>query len=158
MDGQNQYAVGDPVTSQPTSDAELRAVQEAIDCGERLAHHGLPLVEPIGHLPPGEHAHFVTPVRFGRRRTDQCGHLELTNTRLRFHGALDVGVAWSEVASIERTGHEILVSLATSRKLLRFSCYAAAEAARGTVIARHLAGSHKSEVTSHKSEDEHEPL
>lgn len=139
MGGQNQYAAVEPVTSQPTPDAELRAVQETIDFGDRIASQGLPVVEPIGRLPPDERAHFVTPVRFGRRRSDQCGHLELTSARLRFHGALDVGVAWSEVASVERTGHEIVVSLATSRRVLRFSCYAPTEAARGTLIAQQLA-------------------
>src|SRR5688572_5080249 len=30
--------------------------------------------------------HFLAPVRCGRRRTDQFGHLELTTERLRFHG------------------------------------------------------------------------
>lgn len=49
-----------------------------------------------------------------------------------------VGVAWSEVATVEREGHEIVVSLASSRKVLRFSCYAATEAARGVLIARRL--------------------
>lgn len=139
MNGQNQYAMVEPVTSQPTLDAERRAAQETADFGERLARQGLPVVDPIGRLPPDEYAHFVTPVRFGRRRSDQCGHLELTNARLRFHGALDVGVAWSEVESVDRAGHEIVVSLATSRRVLRFSCYAATEAARATLIAKQLA-------------------
>lgn len=122
--------------------SELLAGIETLDFADRIAREGLPVVEAPERLPPEEQPHFVTPVRFGRRRSDQCGHLELTNARLRFHGALDVGVAWSEVAAVERTGHEILVSLASSRKLLRFSCYAATEAARGTLIARHLASHH----------------
>lgn len=140
MDGQNQYVIVERLTSQPTLDAELRAAQETTAFADRLASQGLPVVDPIGRLPADERAHFVTPVRFGRRRGDQCGHLELTNARLRFLGALDVGVAWSEVESVDRTGHEIIVSLATSPRVLRFSCYAATEAARGTLIARQLAG------------------
>jgi hypothetical protein len=138
VDGQNQYAAVDSVTSQPTPDAELRAAEETTDFAGRIARQGLPVVEGVGRLPPDEHAHFVTPVRFGRRRSDQCGHLELTNARLRFHGALDVGVAWSEVESVDRVGPEIVVSLVTSQRVLRFSCYAAAEAARGMLIAQHL--------------------
>jgi len=138
VNGQNQYAAAATLTSDATPDAELRAARETIEFGERLAREGLPSVEPIRRLTPDERAHFVSPVRFGRRRSDQCGHLELTSVRLRFHGALDVGVAWSEVASVEREGHEIVVSLATSQRVLRFSCYAATEAARGTLIARHL--------------------
>lgn len=138
MNGQNQYAAANTLTYDPTADAELRAAQESIDFGNRLAREGLPMVEPLGQLSPGEQAHLVTPVRFGRRRSDQCGHLELTSARLRFHGALDVGVAWSEVASVERVGHEIVASLETSRRVLRFSCYAPAEAARGILIARCL--------------------
>ena len=113
---------------------ELEAV-----AGQRLpvvvgAHHRL----RDRHL-EAERAHFVTPGRFGRRRSDQCGHLELTSGRLRFHGALDVGVAWSEVEAIDRSGHEIVVQLATSPRVLRFSCYAAAEAARAALIAQRLA-------------------
>jgi hypothetical protein len=121
--------------------AELRAGLETLDFAERLARDGLPIVEALEQLPPQELAHFVTPVRFGRRRTDQCGHLELTSDRLRFRGALDVSVVWSEVAAVARAGHQILVSLATSRRVLHFSCYATTEAARGTLIAQHLAQS-----------------
>jgi len=142
VNGQNQYAASDTLTSEATRDAEERAAIEAADFGHRIAREGLPVVEALDRLSPGEQAHFVTPVRFGRRRSDQCGHLELTSSRLRFHGALDIGVAWSEVATVEREGHEIVVSLATSRKVLRFSCYAATEAARGVLIARCLASHH----------------
>jgi hypothetical protein len=42
------------------------------------------------------------------------------------------------VADVHRAGREIVVSLEQSRRLLRFSCYSIAEAARGGVIARHL--------------------
>jgi hypothetical protein len=119
--------------------AEVRALLETIDFADRLARDGLPIVESLERLPPHERSHFVTPVRFGRRRSDQCGHLELTSDRLRFHGALDVSVVWSEVTAVERAGHEIVVTLVNSRKVLQFSCYAATEAARGTLLARHLA-------------------
>lgn len=118
--------------------AEIRAASETIDFADRLAREGLPIVESLERLQPHERSHFVTPVRFGRRRSDQCGHLELTSDRLRFHGALDVSVVWSEIAAVERAGHEIVVSLANSRRVLRFSCYAATEAARGALLVRHL--------------------
>lgn len=119
--------------------AEIRAGVETFDFADRIARDGLPTVESLERLPPQERSHFVTPVRFGRRRTDQCGHLELTSGRLRFHGALDVSVAWSEVASVERAGHEVVVSLTNSQKVVRFSCHAISEAVRGALVARHLA-------------------
>jgi hypothetical protein len=139
VNGQNQYAELDPLTSEETRDAEQRAALETADFGYRIEREGLPVVEPLDRLSAGERAHFVTPVRFGRRRSDQCGHLELTSDRLRFHGALDIGVVWSEIASIERAGQEVIVSLATSPRVLRFSCYAATEAARAVLVAKHLA-------------------
>lgn len=118
---------------------EIRAEREVIDLADRIARLGLPIVEPLDSLPPGERCHFVTPVQFGRRRTDQGGHLELTSERLRFRGVLDLGVVWSEVSTVERDGHNIIVSLVDSRRELRFCCHCTGESARGVVIARRLA-------------------
>ena len=117
---------------------EIRVALDALDYAERLTIDGLPIVASIDRLPAGEQCHFATPVRFGRRRSDQIGHLELTSGRLKFHGALDISVVWSEVSSIERDGRDILVSLADSRRVLRFCCHSAEEAARGATVARHL--------------------
>jgi uncharacterized protein YuzE len=50
-----------------------------------------------------------------------------------------VSVGWGEVADVQRAGRDIVVSLEESRRLLGFSCYSAAEAARGGVIAQYLA-------------------
>jgi hypothetical protein len=44
------------------------------------------------------------------------------------------------VAGIERDGRDILVSLLESRRVLRFCCHSAEEAARGASVARHLVG------------------
>ena len=99
----------------------------------------VPVIESLESLPPHEQCHLITPVRFGRRRSDQCGHLELTSARLKFHGVLDVSVSWSEVVTVERTGHEVGVVLAHNPRVLRFCCHAISEAARATLIARHLA-------------------
>lgn len=118
---------------------ELRALSDCADLANRLAAGDFPMVLSLDPLPAGERCHFVTRVRFGRRRTDQSGHLELTTSWLKFHGALDVSVVWSEVADVQRAGHEIVVSLPNSDRLLRFSCDSIAEAARGAVIATFLA-------------------
>jgi hypothetical protein len=117
---------------------EIRVSLEALDFADRLTLEGLPIVPSVDRLPAGEHCHFATPVRFGRRRADQIGHVELTSSWLKFHGALDVSVVWSAVARVEREGPDILVSLLESRRVLRFSCHSAEEAARGTSVARHL--------------------
>jgi hypothetical protein len=117
---------------------EIRVALDALDLADRLAIEGLPIVASVDRLPAGEHCHFATPVRFGRRRADQIGHVEMTSSWLKFHGALDMSVVWSEVARVEREGRDILVSLLESRRVLRFCCHSAEEAARGTSVARHL--------------------
>ena len=117
---------------------EIQVALDALDFADRLAFDGLPIVASLDKLPAGEHCHFATAVRFGRRRGDQIGHLELTSSWLKFHGALDMSVVWSEVASVERDGRDILVSLSASRRLLRFSSHSPEEAARGVSIARAL--------------------
>ena len=107
----------------------------------RLERGDLPAVKPPDPLAPGDTCHYVSPVRFGRRRADQYGHLVLTGGWLKFRGTLDVSVSWSEVARVERMSREIVVSLEDSRRLLRFSCHSEAEAARGVLLAKHLARS-----------------
>ena len=119
--------------------AQIRASIEAIDLQARLARGELPAAEPPDPIAPGDVCHFVCAVRFGRRRSDQFGHLVLTAGWMKFRGALDVSVAWSEVAAVRRDGREIVIALQDSRRVLRFSCHSYAEAARGGVIAQHLA-------------------
>jgi hypothetical protein len=118
---------------------ELRMSLEAIDFADRIAREGLPVITSSKPLPPEDRCHFFTPVRFGRRRSDQIGHLELTTGWVKFHGALDLSVVWTEVSAVERKGHDIIVALVDSRRVLRFSCHALEEAARGAVVAQHLA-------------------
>jgi hypothetical protein len=119
--------------------AQLRACCDALDVKAQLARGDMPVAQPLDPLPPGDACHFVSPVRFGRRRADQFGHLVLTSRWLKFRGALDVSVAWSEVSSVRRDGREIVVKLHDSRRVLRFSCQSLSEAAQGSVIAEHLA-------------------
>ncbi len=118
--------------------AEIRASYEGLDLADQIARGDLPLVVSLQPLPQGDACHFVTPVRFGRRRADQFGHIELTTRSLRFHGALDVTVVWQAIASVQRHERDIVVSLADSRRVLRFSCHALSEAARGVVVATYL--------------------
>jgi hypothetical protein len=101
----------------------------------------LPKVLAPDPLAPGDECHFVTPVRFGRRRADQYGHLVLTSGWLKFRGTIDVSVTWGEVAEVQRARREIVVSLRDSRRLLRFSCHSESEAVRGVLIAEYLAQS-----------------
>jgi hypothetical protein len=117
---------------------DIRVALDALDFADRLALEGLPIVPSVDRLPAGEHCHFAAPVRFGRRRADQIGHVEMTSSWLKFHGALDMSVVWSEVARVEREGRDILVSLLESRRVLRFCCPLAEDAARGTSVARYL--------------------
>ena len=119
--------------------AEILAALDAIDFADRIAREGLPQIAS-GERLKSQRSHFMIPVRFGRRRSDQCGHLELTSQSLRFHGALDLSVVWSEVIRVERLGREIDVSLADSTRTLRFCCETLTDAARGTVVAQTLAG------------------
>jgi len=108
------------------------------DLAARLRRGELPKVNAPDPLAPGDECHFVTPVRFGRRRVDQYGHLVLTSGWLKFRGTIDVSVTWGEVAEVQRARREVVVSLRDSRRLLRFSCHSEAEAGRGVLIAQHL--------------------
>jgi hypothetical protein len=118
--------------------AQIRASLEAVDLAGQIAHEALPVVLTNEPLAPGDVCHFLTPVRFGRRRADQFGHLVLTSGWLKFRGALDISFAWTEVADVQRAGRDIVVSLHDSKRVLRFSCNEISEAARGGVLAQHL--------------------
>jgi hypothetical protein len=120
---------------------EAAIQSEANDLADRLSRGELPTATAPDPLAPGDQCHFVTPVRFGRRRVDQYGHVVLTSGWLKFRGTLDLSVSWSEVAGVQRAAREIVVSLQDSRRLLRFSCHSEVEAARGAMLAQHLAQS-----------------
>ena len=111
---------------------------ETIELVAHLRRGELPTATAPDPLAPGDECHYVTPVRFGRRRADQYGHLILTSGWLKFRGTLDLSIAWSEVADVQRVSRDVVVSLQGSRRLLRFSCHSAGEAARGVVLAQHL--------------------
>lgn len=118
--------------------SEIRASLEALDLADQMARGALPVVDSLDPRTEDGRCHFVTPVRFGRRRSDQFGHLELTTSWLKFRGALDVSIVWTEIVMAERMGREIIVRLADSSRVLRFCCHAPIEAARGSVIAAYL--------------------
>jgi hypothetical protein len=114
---------------------------DATELADRLRRGDLPRATAPDPLPPGDECHFVTPVRFGRRRADQYGHLVLTSGWLKFRGTLDLSVTWSEVGDVRSAAREVVVTLQDSRRLLRFCCHSESEAERGVVIAQHLAQS-----------------
>jgi hypothetical protein len=118
--------------------AQIRASIQALELAARIARE-LPVVETREPLAPGDRCHFVAPVRYGRRRTDNFGHLSLTTGWLKFRGAFDVTVAWSEVSSVTRSGREVIISLHESKRTLRFGCQTVSEAAEAGVLAEHLA-------------------
>ena len=111
---------------------------ETTELVNRLRRGELPTATAPDPLAPGDECHYVTPVRFGRRRADQYGHLILTSGWLKFRGIADLSVTWSEVADVQRVSRDIVVSLEESRRILRFSCHSDGEAARGVVLAQHL--------------------
>lgn len=91
-----------------------------------------------GSLPHDDPCHLATPVRFGRRRTDQVGHLVFTSNWLRFQGTVDFAVPWVEVASVAQSGQDLVVSLHGTGRTLRFCCHNDAEATRARAAAVHL--------------------
>ena len=114
---------------------------DASELANRIRQGDLPVVVPPDPVAPGDQCHFVTAVRFGRRRADQFGHLLLTSGWLKFRGTLDLSITWSEIQNAQLAVREIVVSLRDSRRLLTFSCHSAVEAARGALIAQQLAQS-----------------
>jgi hypothetical protein len=125
--------------SNPVDETAIQS--ETTDLANRLRQGDMPMAQAPDPLAPGDQCHYVTPVRFGRRRSDQYGHVVLTSGWLKFRGTLDLSVTWSEIAGVQRAAREIVVSMLDSRRLLRFSCHSELEAARGVVIAQHLAQS-----------------
>jgi len=124
----------------------------------RLRRGELPKEKAPDPLAPGDECHFVTPVRFGRRRVDQYGHMVLTSGWLKFRGTVDVSVAWGEVGDVQRARREIVVSLRDSRRLLRFSCHSEAEAARGALIAQYLTQSAQPAIADSDTSIQHAAL
>ena len=120
---------------------------KATELTNRLRRGDVPTAKAPDPLAPGDQCHYVTPVRFGRRRNDQYGHLVMTSGWLKFRGTLDLSISWSEVSDVQRAFREVVVSLQDSRRLLRFSCHSEAEAARGVVLAQHLARSARPQAT-----------
>lgn len=119
--------------------ALLRALEDGTYLYEQIARGDVPVVASVGPLAPGDDCHFVSAVRFGRRRSDHYGHLLLTSGWIKFRGALDSSVPWTDVADVQRSMRDIIVSLQDSRRVLRFACPSIDEAVRGTIIAQHLA-------------------
>jgi hypothetical protein len=92
-----------------------------------------------------DRSHLTLPVRFGRRRTDQVGHLVFATAWLQFRGTVDMSVPWSEVSRVEHEDAALVVSLHGTQRTLRFSCQSHEDAVRCTVMATHftaLAQSH----------------
>lgn len=118
----------------------------------------LPQVKAPDPLAPGDECHFVAPVRFGRRRADQYGHLVLTSGWLKFRGTIDVSVTWGEVAQVQRARREIVVSLRDSRRIFRFSCHSDGEAVCGVLIAEYLAQSAQQATTEPDTSFHHAAL
>lgn len=118
---------------------QVRAGLDALALREQLARGELPIVSGVASLPVDDQCHFMCPVRFGRRRSDQFGHLLLTSGWLRFRGALDLSVTWSEVSGVQRAGREVIVMLQDSNRALRFGCHTLEESTRGSVLAEYLA-------------------
>jgi hypothetical protein len=98
------------------------------------------LQTPPTALQGRDECHFSTPVRFGRRKTDQVGHLVLTTLSLTFHGTVDVTMSWTGVARADAADRDIVIALQGTRRILRFCCHGHDEATRGAAIANHLAG------------------
>ena len=131
---------------------------ETTELTNRLRRGDVPTIKAPDPLAPGDQCHYATPVRFGRRRSDQYGHLVLTSGWLKFRGTLDLSVSWSEVAEVHRAVREVVVSLQDSRRLLRFSCHSETEAARGVVLAQHLAQSARPHTADPDTTFEHAAL
>lgn len=102
-------------------------------------------VQTLGENRSEEECHFTAPVRFGRRKTDQVGHLLFTSGWLKFHGTVDISVAWAEVSRVDHHDGFMIVSLHGTRRTLCFLCQTEEDAARGSVVATHLAALAQSE-------------
>jgi len=113
----------------------------ALALGEDIAAGRLPVVPTVSALPPGASCHFQSAVRIDRRVSDhdqQYGRLLMTTGWLTFRGPSDLSIAWSEVSGVQRAGADLLMTVADSRHVVRFSFHSVDEAARAGVIANHL--------------------
>ena len=135
IDRARELGLGESDVSDELS--QIDAALEAIDLRSRIERGELPVAMETA-ASSGEPCRFHAPVRFGRRRADQFGHLLMTDSWLRFRGAVDVSIVWSEVDLVRREGHEIVVGLRESRRMLRFWCQSYSEAAVGEVIAQSM--------------------
>jgi hypothetical protein len=95
-------------------------------------------LQTAGAMAEDDRSHLSLPVRFGRRKTDQLGHLVFTGAWLQFRGTIDMSVPWSEVARVDPADSDLVVSLHGTRRTLRFSCQSHEDALRGSVTAAHL--------------------
>ena len=91
----------------------------------------------VGATPEME-CHFQAPARCGRRRSDQYGQLRMVTEWLKFTGAIDLSVAWTEVTAVQRNDGDLIVILADHGQSLRFACQSIADAARAEAVAKHL--------------------
>lgn len=119
--------------------SQLRASLDAITLQEQLARGQMPMARSHTSLAPGDVCHFAAPVRFGRRKSDGYGHLTMTSGWLKFRGTIDISVAWSEVAAVQRADRDVIVLLQESPRSLRFCCEDLETSARAGVLADHLA-------------------
>ena len=119
--------------------AQIRASLDALTLRDQMRRGHLPVIPGVESLAVGDECHFSAPVRFGRRKVDQVGHLLLTAGWLKFRGTFDISLTWSEVGIVQRAGRDVVVAVAGSRRVLRFCCGSIDEAARASVIAEHLA-------------------
>lgn len=123
--------------------APLRGCLDALDIQDRIGMGMLPIIsERVDGLSPNDACHFAAPVRFGRRLADQFGHLLFTSSWIRFRGAMDMSITWTEVCDVQRDRREIVVSLLQSRRTLRFWCHTYSEAAVGVIIGEHRVHTH----------------
>ena len=99
----------------------------------------LPETPALAGPPTPDACHHRLPVRFGRRKTDQVGHLVMSTGWLKFQGRVDLHVAWAEIAHVQQAGDDLVVALHDTRRLLRFCCAGGEEASRAAAVARHLA-------------------
>ena len=96
------------------------------------------LLQTAGTTAEDDRSHLSLPVRFGRRRTDQVGHLVFTSAWLQFHGTVDMSIPWSEVSRVDHANADLVVSLHGTQRTLRFACQSPEDALRGSVTAAHL--------------------
>lgn len=116
----------------------VRASLAALTLRDEIALGRLPIVETGSALPCDDVCHFLAAVRFGRRRSDLQGQLLLTRDWLKFSGASDLSVAWTQVDEVQRAGPDLVVTLDDRGRGYRFSFRTAEEAARAGVLAAHL--------------------